>query len=98
MEYQRQGIGAEMRAAVLQFAFDHLGARRARTSAFTDNVASNRVSRRLGYRADGSETLARRGQPADLVRFVLEPAWFVRPGWTLEVSGVAGCLGLLGAG
>ena len=97
MEYQRNGIGTEMRAAVLQFAFDHLAARRARTSAFTDNAASNRVSQRLGYRPDGSATMARRGQPADLVRLVLDPGHFVRPEWTLEVSGAAGCLPLLGA-
>lgn len=97
LEFQRKGVGTEMRAAVLQFVFDHLRARRARTSAFTDNVASNRVSERLGYRVDGSATMARRGQPADLVRFVLEPAHFVRPGWTIETAGVAGCLGLLGA-
>jgi RimJ/RimL family protein N-acetyltransferase len=82
---------------VLQLAFDHLGARRARTSAFTDNVASNGVSRRLGYRPDGSATMARRGQPADLVRFVLEPDQFVRPGWTVEATGLAGCRALLGA-
>ena len=97
MEFQRRGIGTEMRAAVLQLAFDHLGARRARTSAFTDNVASNRVSRRLGYRTDGGATMARRGQPADLVRFVLEPDQFVRPGWTVEATGLAGCRALLGA-
>lgn len=97
MSYQRQGIGTEMRAAVLLFAFDHLGAQRARTEAFVDNVASQRVSARLGYHPDGRATLARRGAPADLVRLSLDRAQFVRPAWTLTATGVSACLGLLGA-
>jgi RimJ/RimL family protein N-acetyltransferase len=97
MAHQRHGIGTEMRAAVLLFAFDHLGARRARTEAFVDNVASQRVSARLGYRPDGGATLARRGAPADLVRLTLDRARFVRPDWTLTATGVSACLPLLGA-
>jgi len=98
LAHQRRGIGTEMRAAVLQLAFDHLGARRARTKAFVDNVASNRVSARLGYRPNGSATVARRGVPAELIRLTLDREQFVRPEWTVEASGVAGCLALLGAG
>ncbi len=98
MAHQRQGIGTEMRAAVLLFAFDHLGALRARTEAFVDNAASQRVSARLGYRPDGGATLARRGAPADLVRLTVDRAQFVRPDWTLTATGVSACLGLLGAG
>ena len=94
--HQRQGIGTEMRAAVLQFAFDHLGALRARTKAFEDNAASSRVSARLGYRVDGSATVARRGEPAQLIRLTLERGRFVRPEWTVQAAGVAGCLALLG--
>ena len=44
LRHQGRGIGTEMRAAVLAFAFDHLGALRARSGAFTDNTASRRVS------------------------------------------------------
>ena len=44
------------------FAFDHLGALTARSSAFADNARSHGVSRRLGYRRDGTETVARRGR------------------------------------
>jgi RimJ/RimL family protein N-acetyltransferase len=97
--YQGQGIGTEMRAAVLALAFDHLGARTARTSAFRDNPASLAVSRRLGYRDDGTETVPRRGEPAEQLRMVLDrDGWAAhRPDWRLEVSGLAGCLGLLGA-
>lgn len=94
---QRQGIGTEMRAAVLQFAFDHLGAEQARSSAFTDNPASLRVSHRLGYRADGSFRTARRGVAASGDRLLLDRVHFVRPSWTVEVDGLDGCRGLLGA-
>lgn len=95
--HQRHGLGAEMRAAVLQFAFDHLGAERARSAAFTDDVASHRVSQRLGYRRDGTATVARRGVPAEEVRLLLTNEDFVRPGWTLQVMGLDGCRPLLGA-
>ena len=96
LRHQGHGFGTEMRAAVLLFAFDHLGATRARSDAFADNVASLRVSERLGYRRDGSARLARRGAPAEDLRLVLDPADFVRPEWTLAVDGVDGCRGLLG--
>lgn len=49
-----QGIGTEMRAAVLHFAFDGLGALVARSSARDSNIASQRVSQKLGYRSNGS--------------------------------------------
>ncbi|HEX2297196.1 MAG TPA: GNAT family protein [Pseudonocardiaceae bacterium] len=97
MAYQRQGLGTEMRAAVLMFAFDHLEACTARSGAFTDNPASLRVSERLGYRRDGSDTHVRRGQRATEIRMTLDAADLVRPEWTLEVAGLEGCRELLGA-
>ncbi|MBN9101472.1 MULTISPECIES: GNAT family protein [unclassified Pseudonocardia] len=97
LRHQGRGIGTEMRAAVLLFAFDHLGATRARSSAFADNAASQGVSRKLGYRRDGTETVVRRGVATEDVRLVLDPDTFVRPSWTLAVDGVEGCLGLLGS-
>ena len=51
---QGQGFGKEMRAAVLQLAFEGLDAVVARSGAFLDNEASARVSRALGYRENGS--------------------------------------------
>lgn len=98
MRHQGRGFGTEMRAAVLAFAFDHLGAVRARSGAFVDNAASHRVSARLGYRPDGSDRVVRRGQPSEEVRLVLTPDDFVRPDWKLEVEGLDGCRELLGAG
>jgi len=98
MRHQGSGFGTEMRAAVVAFAFDHLGAVRARSAAFVDNVASQRVSERLGYRPDGSTWVIRRGQPTEEVRLVLTPEDFARPEWKLQVEGVEPALPLLGAG
>jgi RimJ/RimL family protein N-acetyltransferase len=96
MRHQGRGFGTEMRAAVLAFAFDQLGAVRARSAAFVDNLASHRVSARLGYHPDGSTWVIRRGQPTEEVRLVLAPEDFVRPEWKPEVEGADGCVPLLG--
>jgi RimJ/RimL family protein N-acetyltransferase len=95
--YQRQGIGTEMRAAVLLFAFDHLGAQAARSSANTENPASLGVARRLDYRRDGTETLVRRGRRTEDVRLVVTPSTLLRPSWSLGVEGYTEeCRALLG--
>ncbi|HMC40646.1 MAG TPA: GNAT family N-acetyltransferase, partial [Acidimicrobiales bacterium] len=47
--HQGQGIGTAMRRAVLHLAFAGLGAETARSGAFFDNPASQKVSERLGY-------------------------------------------------
>jgi RimJ/RimL family protein N-acetyltransferase len=94
--HQGRGVGTAMRAAALAFAFDHLGAVRARSAAFADNAASLRVSEKLGYRRDGTSTTVRRGERAEDVRLLLEPRWFRRPPGTLRVEGLAACRPLLG--
>lgn len=96
LAHQGRGFGSEMRAAVLQFAFDHLGAREATSGAFADNAASLAVSRKLGYRRNGEITRLRRGEPATEVLLRLRPAEFVRPSWVAQVEGLAACRGLLG--
>jgi RimJ/RimL family protein N-acetyltransferase len=98
MRHQGRGIGTEIRRAVLLFAFDHLGATRARSSAFADNAASLRVSEKLGYRRDGVDVVDRWGERVEDVRLVLEPGDLVRPDWTLQVEGVQECRAMLGAG
>ena len=60
-----------MRRAALQLAFAGLGARAARSEAFADNVASLRVSEKLGYVADGTATVVRRNRPATMIRLLL---------------------------
>lgn len=82
-----------MRAAVLLLAIDHLGAAIARSGAFIDNPASLRVSEKLGYRADGTSTRARRGTAVTEIRLILKPTYFIRPEWTLEMDGCRQSLG-----
>jgi RimJ/RimL family protein N-acetyltransferase len=93
---QGRGRGTEMRHAVIALALDHLGACVARSTAFTDNVASRRVSERLGYTPDGVEQHVRRGRAAVLVRSRLTPEDWRRPAWTTDVAGLDPCRELLG--
>ena len=79
-EFQGQGIGKEMRQAVLGFAFDHLGAVWAKSGSFRDNPASAAVSRAVGYFEDGMDVLAPRGEPRELVRWRMHvEQWRSRP-------------------
>lgn len=97
--FHGQGIGTEMRAAVLQLAFEGLGAETMRSGAFVDNPASLRVSRKLGYRDDGIERVARRSQPATLQRLRLDRASWNRDSAVLvELIGLAACLKWFGLG
>ena len=70
--HQGQGIGTEMRAALLHLAFAGLAAQYATSTAFTDNPASLGVSRKLGYADDGIQRQVSRGQPATLQRLRLD--------------------------
>jgi len=69
LRYQRRGFGKEMRAAVLTFAFDHLGALSAVTCAYADNFGAIGVSRALGYKDDGCEVADRDGSRVLAHRF-----------------------------
>jgi RimJ/RimL family protein N-acetyltransferase len=96
---QGHGYGKEMRAAVLGFAFDGLGARFAETQAFLDNAASNGVSRSLGYVENGRGSLAPEGVARETQRFRMSADdWRSRPRPPIAMDGLAGCLALLGAG
>jgi RimJ/RimL family protein N-acetyltransferase len=96
--FQRQGLGTEMRAAVLGFAFDGLGARYAESSAFTDNDASNAVSRALGYEENGATELAPRGEARPMIRWRMSAeAWRSRPRRSLTIEGLEACRELFGA-
>ncbi|MCO5997250.1 GNAT family N-acetyltransferase [Actinoallomurus rhizosphaericola] len=92
--YQGQGIGTEMRAAVLGLAFDGLGAEHAVSAAFADNAASFAVSRKLGYREDGIERRVVRGRPMVVRRMRLDRAG--RPAAPVTIEGLAPCLPLFG--
>ena len=69
--FQGQGHGKAMRAAVLHFAFIHLGATRADSAAFTDNLSSIGVSLALGYERNGIDIALRRGRPTEEACFLL---------------------------
>jgi RimJ/RimL family protein N-acetyltransferase len=70
-KFHGEGIGTEMRAAVLYLAFEGLGAQRATSSAFEDNAPSGRVSEKLGYVPDGTDWQESRGKRAVMRRLVL---------------------------
>jgi RimJ/RimL family protein N-acetyltransferase len=97
IDYQRQGIGTEMRAAVLHLAFAGLGARSARSSAFTDNQPSLTVSRKLGYHADGIEMDLVRGKPAVTQRLRLDVGtWRENQTVPVTIHGLEPCLAMFG--
>ncbi len=99
LRHHGKGLGTEMRSAVLQFVFDHLGAVQARSEALADNEKSHGVSRKLGYLPDGTNTAVVRGKAVTGVRLLLTRERFqeFRPPWTVVVSGLAPCLPFLGA-
>jgi RimJ/RimL family protein N-acetyltransferase len=97
LRWHGQGVGTRMRRAVCAFAFDELGAIEVRSAAFFDNPASLAVSRKVGYRPNGTDRLVRAGVPALNQRLVLTPDTFVR-GAPLTVTGAAGLRSFLGLG
>lgn len=96
---QGRGLGKEMRAAVLLWAFDHLGAEFADTAAFEENRASQKVSEAMGYSRNG-ETLHRiaQGEVSRMLKYRLRREEFKRPDWELQVEGQEAAARLLGVG
>jgi RimJ/RimL family protein N-acetyltransferase len=93
--FQRQGLGTEMRSAVLELAFRELGAVRATSGAIAGNEASKRVSEKLGYTVTGTSSVAPRGKPLMHHDLMIEQGDWLAP-VPVEISGVAGCLPLFG--
>lgn len=97
--HQGQGVGKEMRAAVLHLSFAGLGADVALSGAYTDNPASIAVSRALGYEDNGIYFGARRGQPARQHMFrLMREDWEQRRRHDIVIEGLGPCLPLLGLG
>lgn len=95
--HQGQGIGTEMRAAVLHLAFDGLGALGAHTAAYADNAASLGVTRALGYRPNGERAALQRDVPGRQLAFHLDrAAWLDRRRDDIEIVGLDGCRELFG--
>ncbi|MFF2620556.1 GNAT family N-acetyltransferase [Oerskovia jenensis] len=78
--FQGAGVGTLARLMILELLFEGFDARTATTSAWEDNAPSHGVTRKLGYRRNGAETLAREGTPAVNVRYRLDREdWDERP-------------------
>ncbi len=93
LEFQGRGIGKEMRAAILFFAFEGLGAQRADSGGFPDNAPSLGVSRSLGYVETGRHRVLRRGESAETLELTLDRSTWER-GEHLDVvlTGLEACL------
>ena len=92
-EMRGRGMGREMRSAALHLAFDGLLAREATSEAFTDNQASNSVSRALGYEPNGTGWATRRGEAALLQRWRLtREQWEQHRREGVELDGVEAAL------
>jgi RimJ/RimL family protein N-acetyltransferase len=84
-----------MRTAVLELAFRGLGADVARSGAIAGNVASLRVSEKLGYRIVGSGRVAPRGVEVEHTDVELRREdW--RPPVAVEIEGLGTCLPVFG--
>jgi len=98
--YQGQGIGKEMRTAILYLAFVGLGAERAESAAFDDNLASIGVSRAVGYADNGDEILKRGDATGRGVRFLMNrEAWMRSPvgqRTDINIEGLEACLPMFG--
>jgi RimJ/RimL family protein N-acetyltransferase len=95
--YQGQGIGTEMRAAVLHLAFAGLGAQSAISRVFTGNAASTGVSRRLGYQPSGLFRTRVRDALGYEQRFALDAdRWNQCRTVPVEIDGLEPCLPHLG--
>jgi RimJ/RimL family protein N-acetyltransferase len=97
LAHHGRGIGTEMRAAVLHLAFAGLGAQYATSGAFTDNVSSQAVSRKLGYADDGIERHVRRGQPGTVHRLRLDrQTWQATHTVPVTIHALEPCLPMFG--
>ena len=95
--HQGRGIGKEMRAAVLQLAFEGLGAVMAYSGAYDDNQASLGVSRSLGYEENGDLIAVRRGASARIINLKLpRERWQRRE--DIVIEHLEPCLELFGVG
>lgn len=92
---QGRGLGKEMRAAVVLYAFDWLGAEVAESEAAAWNEASLGVSRALGYESNGTSRKTWGGVVETLQHVRVTPETFRRPDWPLQVQGHAAAAGLL---
>jgi RimJ/RimL family protein N-acetyltransferase len=95
--YQGRGFGKEMRAAMVGFAFEGLGADVAETEAYVENERSIGVSRAVGYEPNGVGRSAHGDTPREKVRFRLtRAAWFAQARPPITIEGLERCRELFG--
>jgi RimJ/RimL family protein N-acetyltransferase len=93
--HQGQGLGREMRQAILHLAFAGLGAEEALSGAFEDNAASLAVSRAVGYEENGEARGRQRDGSGRTIRFRMGRAQWERGRRDdIEIIGLDRCLGL----
>lgn len=94
-----RGLGTEARSAILHLAFAGFGAAVAMSEAAVDNLASNRISERLGYERNGTSWATHQGEPVLGQRWVLRRnVWESTRRDDIELSGVDACRETLGLG
>ena len=93
--HQGQGLGREMRQAILHLAFAGLGAAEALSGAFEDNAASLAVSRAVGYEENGEARGRRRDGSGRTLRFrMAREQWERKRREDIEIIGIERCLEL----
>jgi len=99
LNYQGQGLGKEMRQAILHLAFAGLGAQEAHSGAFFDNAPSLATSRSVGYEPNGETLGPRRDGVARMLNVRMDRAtWEERRREDIEIVGLEGCLDMFIAG
>jgi RimJ/RimL family protein N-acetyltransferase len=93
--HQARGFGTQQRAAVLELAFRGLGADAATSGALLGNVASQRVSEKLGYGTTGESSVSPRGEPIPHYDYRLDRVDWMSP-VPVEILGLEACLPLFG--
>jgi RimJ/RimL family protein N-acetyltransferase len=91
-EVRGRGLANLMRTGMLAFAFDHLGAEVAVSSARTDNPQSLAVSYRMGYVDNGITRTVTPTGPFELQHVRLTREAWRAGGLTAEVAGAEACL------
>jgi RimJ/RimL family protein N-acetyltransferase len=90
--HQGQGLGREMRQAILHLAFAGLEAEEALSGAFEDNAASLAVSRAVGYQENGEARGRRREGSGRTIRFRMDRAqWERKRRDDIEIIGLERC-------
>jgi RimJ/RimL family protein N-acetyltransferase len=89
--FHGQGVGTQMRAAVLSFAFEHLGAQTAVSGAMMGNHQSLGVSRKLGYHEDGIGRVVVSAELRVEQRLRIDASDFRAP-FPVLVNGLENCL------